>query len=487
MHLLLNLRPKRQAQPRSTGLVSRAARVCHAGLLVAAILTPLVLSACGAPTVQPTKIVWWDVFDDPTVFSDMIKTYDKDHNVDVEIVSKAYNTYEQELVDALAAGRGPDIMSFHNSWLPEHRDLLTPQPIASDYATITTKDKSSLQDRANALPSVRDYVTRYVDTVPNDFISDNRIYADPLYVDSLALYYNEDLLSSAGIVQPPRTWTDFSADAAKLTKLDDQGHVLRAGAAMGAARNINRSTDILSAIMLQDGAAFVDSTRKFSALDRTITKTGGNESNLGVDALAFYTDFANPTKPNFSWSLDPNVWYSIDSFAAGDVAMMLNYSHQVSRVRSANAKLNFKVAPLPQRDDAKFDITYANYWGLSVSRSSAVPLDAWEFINYLMRDDNSLTYLQGMHRPPAARSLVPAFENDLDLGVFADQAAVARSGYTPDLNLTETVLANAIEDVNLGRRSPTEALNVASSQISQRLGARDYPPTGVSGAAVPGT
>jgi ABC-type glycerol-3-phosphate transport system substrate-binding protein len=244
---------------------------------------------------------------------------------------------------------------------------------------------------------------------------------------------------------------------------------------MGSARNVNRSTDILSVLMQQNGAAFVDSTRKFAAFDRNVTRGSDDQYNPGLEALTFYTDFANPTKPQYSWNLDASTWYSLDSFAAGDVAMTINYSHQVPEVRAANAKLNFQVAPLPQRDDATFDITYANYWGLAVSRASTVSLEAWEFINYLTRDDNSLTYLQGMHRPPAKRSLIPAFENDLDLGVFADQSAVAKSAYTPDLNLSETVLATAIEDVNLGRRSPAEALSVASSQVTQRLQIRDFP------------
>ncbi|MFO0702457.1 MAG: extracellular solute-binding protein [Candidatus Andersenbacteria bacterium] len=457
-------------------------RVRRALALVASLGVPLVLSACGAPKADATKIVWWDVFDDPSAFTSMIRSYDDAHNVDIELVSKPFDTYEQELVDAIAAGRGPDILSFHNTWLPEHIELLAPLPVADDFATLPADQKKTAQDRAAQLPGLRDFSTSYVDTVSNDFVSNGRIYAMPEYVDSLALYYNEDLLSSSGIVQPPRTWSEFSADAAKLTKLDDQGHVLRAGAAMGAARNINRSTDILSALMLQNGAAAVDNTRKFAAFDREVEQAGNQKYNPGMDALNFYTDFANPTKPSYSWSLDANVWYSLDSFAAGDVAMMLNYSHQVPEVRAANAKLNFKVAPLPQRDDAKFDTTYANYWGLAVSRGS-ISLDAWEFINFLQRDDQQLGLPAGHAAAARQAFIIPAFENDLNLGVFADQAAVARTAYTPDLSLTETVLANAIDDVNLGRRSASEALNVAASQVAERLRTREFPPIGVSTSA----
>lgn len=461
-------------------MLPRRTQLHRTATLVASLLAPVILAACGAPPTEPTKVVWWSVFDDPGSFGELLKEYGDANNLDVELVPKSFNTYEQELVDALAAGRGPDIMSFHNTWLPEHIELLTPLPVAEDYASLEDDgQRQALEDRAAELPGLREYVDTYVDTVPADFVSDGRIYAMPEYVDSLALYYNEDLLASAGIVEPPRTWTEFSRDAAALTRLDDQGRVLRAGAAVGSARNINRSTDILTTLMLQNGAAAVDSTLQFAAFNRALQRADGTEANPGLDALEFYTDFANPTTPSYSWSLDQDVWYSLDSFAAGDVAMMINYSHQVPEVQAANAKLNFKVAPLPQRDDATFDITYANYWGLAVSRTSPVALEAWELINFLQRDDNVLAYLQATQRPPAKRSLIPAFENDLNLGVFADQAAVARSAYSPDLNLTETVFAAAIDDVNLGRRSAADALNVAASQVTERLQSRTFPPTGV--------
>jgi len=454
----------------------------RASLLLVGIIAPVVLSACGAPNTPATPLVWWSVFDDSRVFRDMITAYEEDNNVDIEIVAKSFNTYEDELITALAAGRGPDIITFHNEWLPEHRDILTPIPTAADFASVEdSSQRSALEKRANALPALRSFVDSYVDVVAQDFTSESRIYAVPLYVDSLALFYNKDMLSTAGFATPPRTWSDFAEVATALTFTDAQGTIQRAGAAMGAARNINRSTDILSALMIQNGATSVDDKRQFGTFNREIERTDGTDYNPGLEALEFYTSFANPTQSNFSWSIDPTVWYSIDSFAAGQAAMMINYSHQVEEVRGSNAKLNFAVAPLPQRDDATFDVTYANYWGMAVSKDSANQIEAWEFINFLARDDNNLAYLETTGRPPAKRLHIPAFENDLDLGVFADQAAVAKSFYTPDLNITETVLADAIEDINLGERDPLDAINVAVSQLTQELQSRIFPPIGTSG------
>lgn len=443
------------------------------------LLAPLFLSACVQQEPPPTKIVWWNVFDDPRSFNDIIKTYEENVNVEIELVTFPFATYEDELIDALAAGRGPDIFTIHNSWLPEHSDKIQPVPATEDFAHLTDKEFEPIAPRLEELIDLRTLTDDYVDVVSEDFVKDGRIFALPLYVDSLALFYNEDLLASSGFPRPPTNWTDFAEAAGKLTEVDAQNRVTRAGAAMGASQNINRSTDILTALMIQNGAVPVDGQLQFATFDRTVKRADGSDYNPGVEALEYYTSFSNQLSDNFSWSLDQDVWYSIDNFAAGQVAMMLNYSHQVDRVRAANPNLNFSVARFPQVEGAPFDVTYANYWGQTVSRSSDVSLEAWEFINYLARDDNNLLYLEQNHKPPAKTTLIKAFENDLDLGVFADQAAVAKSFYSPDMNLTETVFSQAIDAVVTGQSDAETALRVAASQITQRLQSREFPDIGI--------
>src|SRR5690606_13880563 len=89
-----------------------------------------------------------------------------------------------------------------------------------------------------------------------DFVKDNRIYAIPLAVDLLALYYNKDLLGSAGISQPPATWPVLVQDTQKLTKVSQPGQFTVSGIALGTSANVNRAVDILNLLMLQNGTQF---------------------------------------------------------------------------------------------------------------------------------------------------------------------------------------------------------------------------------------
>lgn len=45
----------------------------------------------------------------------------------------------------------------------------------------------------------------------------------PLLGDAFGLYYNKDMFAAAGITAPPKTWTEFTADAVKLTQMKNDG------------------------------------------------------------------------------------------------------------------------------------------------------------------------------------------------------------------------------------------------------------------------
>jgi len=169
----------------------------------------------------------------------------------------------------------------------------------------------------------------------NDFLDGNKIYAVPLSVDTLALYYNVDLLSSAGISTPPRTWDEFNDAVRKITVRDDRGGIKRAGAAIGTDKNINRASDIFALLMMQSGSPIMGDEK---ALD------------IGTTAMQFYTDFANSQQ-------DCVYLESIDGlfhrcFYQMNAAMMINYSYTIPTVRAKAPNLKFAIAPNARRSRA---------------------------------------------------------------------------------------------------------------------------------------
>lgn len=418
------------------------------GIAVLVFLTLiLILRNVGGPgTGQGVALEFWGVFDDRTDFDKVIRNFQAlNPNISIIYRQFSFEDYEREVVNALAGGTGPDVWLIHHTWLPKHIDKLVPLP-----ASISGLDQPVM--------TFRDFQNQFVEVAVEDLTADSQIYAVPLYVDTLALYYNRDLFNSAGITLPPENWEAFNSAVERLTRLDASGNIIQAGAAIGASSNINRSTDILMALMLQSGVRMTDIDNTSAAFSRTVDNTP-----VGDIALRYYTDFASPNIRTYTWN--SNQHYSIDAFIEGKAAMMFNYSHQAGVLNQKAARLNYAIAPMPQISVTDIK-NYANYWAVAVSKKSSVPNEAWRFVSYLASREGSTSYLAQTMRPSARRDIIELQKNDLRLGVFANQALTAKSWYQIDNSAIESIFAEMIDDVNFGRLSIREALQNAEAEVN---------------------
>jgi len=406
----------------------------------------LILKGIGGGTLQSATLEFWGVFDDRSAFDKVVHDFQSSNpGIKVLYQQLSYEEYEKNLIDALAAGTGPDIVMVHNTWLPKHGDKLKALP-------------ATIPGLKQPLLTVQDYKANFVDVAFNDFVFNNQIYALPLYVDTLALFYNKDILNSAGISRPPQDWEEFNSDVETITRLDGSGQIVQSGASIGTARNINRSTDLLSALMIQTGVHMTDADNKTATFSSLV-----NNTPIGETALKYYTDFANPSVRTYAWNDVQH--YSVDAFTEGKTAMMFNYSHEVGDLKNKASRLNFGVAPLPQVSSTDVK-NYANYWGVGVTSASKFTNEAWKFVAYLSSKEGAQSYLSATLRPSARRDLIELQRNDLDLGVFAVQALSARSWYQIDNTAIETIFADMIDDVNFKRFSVKDSLSNAESRVN---------------------
>lgn len=409
-------------------------------------------SSFGGGGAASAELVVWGVFDDVSVFNTSINAFQK-ANKNIKVTYKVFKPqdYEQAVLNALAAGTGPDVWMMHHTWLPKHIDKIRPMPETMPGAKVP-------------LMTVRQFKELFVDVAAYDLINDNKIYGMPLYVDTLALYYNKDMFATAGIALAPRLWTEFMDDVKKITTYDESRNITRSSAALGTARNINRSTDILMMLMLQSGVQMAAADNTQATFSRSV-----DGANVGERALTFYTDFANPQREIYTWN--DAMDYSIDAFAAGRTAMMINYSHQIPVLRAAAPRLNWAVAPVPQASSVDVR-TYANYWPFVVSLKTPSPNEAWQFVHYMAAGEGTVPFINAANRPAARRDLIDQQKTDPDMGVFAEQALAARSWFQVDNVAIETIFADMIDNVNLGKQTLLDALKAAEAKVSVLMSGR---------------
>lgn len=425
--------------------------------------------------MKPVTLVYWRVFDGQDAFDEIIAKYRALHPfVNIEYRKLRFEEYEAELLNALAEDRGPDIFSIHNTWIKKYQSKLVPLPESTTMAYPVVKGtiKKEVTSELKTTPSIslKYLKDNFVDTVSYDVIlEDNLIYGLPLSVDTLAMYYNRDLFNNAGISQPPQYWNkDFLQTVKKLTKQDAKGEIIQAGVGLGGGENINRFSDILSVLMMQNGATMLENGQvRFNSLP---PETRQSNYNPGLEALRFYTDFANATKESYSWNSSlPN---SLEMFMNGNLAIMFSYSYDLPTIKAQAPKLNFSVAKLPQIEgNPPTNINFANYWVEVVSKKSKHQNEAWNFLQFITTAEQVQSYLSKTNRPTALRSLVPEQRNNDEIGVFADQVLTAKSWYKGrNIQAAESAIRQMIDNTILSSEEKLpELINNTATKVQQTI------------------
>ena len=380
---------------------------------------------------EPITLTFWQTFDDTDAFDDIITKYQALHpNITIDYKKLRYEEYENELLNAWAEDRGPDIFAVSNTWIKKYQPKISPMPtditMAYMVETGTIKKEIVPQLKTTKSLTIKDLKNNFADVVASDVVlEDGKIYGLPLSVDTLALFYNRDLLNSAGVATAPQFWNkEFQQIIKKLSKQDPKKGLIQAGIALGTSKNISRFSDILSVLMMQNGAIMSDGNQ---ITFHSVPQTMSNNYNPGLEALRFYTDFANPTKEVYSWNNDmPD---SIEAFASGNLAMVFGYSFNLAQIRAQAPKLNLGIAKLPQIEGNSMSVNFANYWVETVSKKSKHPNESWDFVQFLTKEENAKIYLAKTKKPTALKSLINAQKDDEDLGVFAEQILSAKSWY----------------------------------------------------------
>jgi len=277
--------------------------------------------------------------------------------------------------------------------------------------------------------------------------------------DGLVLVYNRKHFEAAGIVKPPVDWEEFRRDAINLTVKTaategSSGALVRAGAAMGLADNVDHFGDVLGLMFVQAG----------------VTIPGQLDSDQAKDALTFYTNFA---KEDGVW--DASMPESLLAFASGKVSMVLVPTWRLYELlanMSDTSSIGVAAAPQALPDTPA---SWATYWSWVVPKGCAHPDVSWDVLKFIVDPAqqagiyseasklrpfgsiySNVTLAQGLS---TNGYLKPAVET----APYAKTAEIAgRAGNRRQYE----ALQKAVNDVLAGKSS-AEALSTAKAEINK--------------------
>ena len=358
----------------------------------------------------------------------------------VTYVAKDPARYEAELLEALASLAGPDLFFFPTDWSIRHADKIVPTPYES-------------------FP-LREIQTEYLDQA-GLFLRPNGLLAHPLYLDPLVLYYNKNLLASAGLVSPPTTWTKVKLDVPLLTKLDERRNILTSGVAMGQFSNLRSAKSLLEALFFQAGNPIV----QFSAGSPRVVleETFGFALPPAMRVVDFFNQFANPSSATYAWNR--SLPEALTVFAAGNLAYYFGPASDLTKIRERNPHLEFDVAILPQKDEGP-KITSAKMMGLAASRQSRNQAGAQFTARALAKANFAGALAKALYLPPARRDLLAQASVDPLMTVFNRSALVSRGWLDPHAAKSEAIFKDLIEATNTGRLTALDAVKEAAGELT---------------------
>lgn len=419
-------------------------------LVIAGVIF-IIIGSKAAPAPKAMTLTIWGVWDETSDLQSIISAYQGAHPyITIRYVKLRSEEYEDRLLKGWATNSGPDIYALPASWITKYKtDFITPVPKSTKVAYYTTKKvlfktETVITEQTDPSLTPSDVRRNYVDVVYDDVVINDKIYGLPLGIDTLVMYYNRKLLNQASLVQPPATWNEFTAAVSRLALVDEQQNIVRAATALGTTNNITPATDILTLLMLQNGTVM---TR-----GNTITFTSASATdpsyNPGIEALRFYTDFANPQKAVYTWNPEqPN---ALDQFAQGELAFFFGYKFNEPEIKSKNRGVDYDIAPVPQVD-LNSTVNFASYNVYTVAKQSTHANEAWNFIQFASNPKRLKQYLAGTSQASAVRSVLNEQLADPSTAVFAQQALTAKSwfhGKNPETvkesftEMIDTVLAD---------------------------------------------
>lgn len=273
-------------------------------------------------------------------------------------------------------------------------------------------------------------------------IYDGKTYGAPLGSNTLALFYNTDMFTAAGLT-PPTTWAELVADAQALTDQSKSQY----GIAFSARPDAEGTFQFLP--------FFWGAGAELTELDST----------QAVEALQLWTDLVADGYASTE-NVTLNQQEIRDQFAAGHAAMMVNGTWQLNDLDESG--IPYAVVPIPAKDGGDAASPLGGEFMTIVQNSDPAAVTASAtFVNCLVQPDNLSEWLTGQtYISPYADQAETQAADDARLTPWVAAVAAARSR-TEDLGsayaTVATNLGEALSSAVAGQSTPQDALATAAA------------------------
>lgn len=384
--------------------------------------------------------------------------------------TKVDTAYEWRLINGIAADSAPDVAIIPNDYIADHKDKFVTIP--ADYIQ-SSKDQT--------YGNTKDFFQgTYLSFVSQQFLnSDGTAIAFPGPVKELKLFINRRLFAEASerwrqalqnndaeyqsvrkvLTSNIATWTDFASASQRITQRSGNNIVV-SGAALGVATNVEWAQDVYELMTMQQGGQIVDSTKMTALFQNYEKNADGRLIYPGKDALRYFTSFADPNNPNYSWN--SSFSSARAAFLAGQVAMIFDYGEFADTVKEkAKDAVELEVLDVPQLTADGTPVVFVRDYAIGISKGSQQKAKAGSLAKLLATSSAK----------DLAKSLTDSYSpvsTDNDAAIVS-RLANATPIYKKNHSEFDSIMTEMLNDVILNGQTADNAVDRAAEKINQVL------------------
>ncbi|WP_432170678.1 ABC transporter substrate-binding protein [Streptomyces sp. 1222.5] len=361
---------------------------------------------------KDTTINFWHAWSAPNevkAVKSLVAGFERAHpNIHVNVVG---NMTDDKINQALRSGgdRAPDVIS---SFTTNNVGKFCSSGALVDLNPFFEKSKI---DPRTTFPKPMNEYTQF----------DGNRCTVPLLGDAYGLYYNKTAFEKAGIANPPKTWSEFAADAKKLTIARGDSYQQ-----LGFMPNYHGWESTTEHYLGQFSPTYFGKDGKSALAKDPAFQKGFTLQKKLVDELGGFQKLEK-----FRATLGDE-WGPKHPFHTGQVAMQLDGEWRLGMAEEAKPKFEIGVAPLPVPDDqaAQYGKGYITGTIAGIAANSHKQNAAWELVKYMTTDTDAVVgFANGIHNVPSTLAALksPKLKYDPRFRTFLDIAANPHSTTTP--------------------------------------------------------
>ncbi len=359
----------------------------------------------------------------------------------VRVQQIPWSAAHEKLLTAYVAGTLPDVVQAGNTWIPELVAIGAIEP---------------LDERLDTEGSRADFFPGILETN----VIDDTVYGIPWYVDTRVLFYRKDLLTAAGVLQPPTTWAGWLDSMARVSHGSPSGRY-----AIFLPLN---EWQLPAIFALQAGAEFLRDGDRYGNFRSAEFRRG----------FAFFIDLFRRGFAPFSGEAQiANVY---QDFAAGFFTYYISGPWNLGEFRRRlpeSLDQAWATAPLPAMDDLHDGVSTAGGASLALVRGTTRTDLAWKWIRFLTEPEQQVAFYALSGDLPSRRSAWddPILRNDPRVGAFHRQLDHVRSTpRIPEWERIAALMTRYAEAAVRGEMSQEEALAALDSDTDAVLEKRRW-------------